>query len=247
MITIVICDDDTFFVALFAKKLKTLCDEICPCEADIHLETFTSTKDLLQYADSHPIHIIFLDIEMDTMDGFQIASFLKKNNQELIIIFVSSHDDYVYSLSCFTSAPFCFLRKSHLNDSLPSVLKAALEKNYRQNQTVLLQTISGLVTIPVCTIYYCEYEKNYITVHCTSGTTYRCRSSLRDFEKSMLPYNCITRCNSGCLINITYIRKIDTRTHTVQLNNCKTISVSRKQWKIVKSAYTQLCYKEVCL
>ena len=63
---------------------------------------------------------------MPSINGFDLSKVLCEKHPGLIIIFVSSYEDFVYS--SFEYCPFRFLRKTHLNDELEITLSKAIEK-----------------------------------------------------------------------------------------------------------------------
>ena len=61
------------------------------------LTVFTQPKNALEYADSHPVDIAFLDIEMRGVTGLDLALNLKAINPKINIIFVTGYSDYTGS------------------------------------------------------------------------------------------------------------------------------------------------------
>ncbi len=113
MITIGVCDDNIQFARLLVKSLRTLCATELPerigCQIAVE---FSSCDDVLRYLEYNTINILFLDINMPTKTGFDLAEKLNQLYPDIIIIFVSAHDNFVYS--SFEYSPFRFLRKTHL-------------------------------------------------------------------------------------------------------------------------------------
>ena len=113
MITIAVCDDDRLFAAKLKEKIRYLCACRLPERIECHVEEeFCSGSDVLVYLENHPINILFLDIDMPEMSGFTIAEQLNRKYPDTLLLFVSAHEQFVYS--SFEYSPFRFLRKSHL-------------------------------------------------------------------------------------------------------------------------------------
>ncbi len=53
--------------------------------------------------------VVLLDINMEPMDGFQIAEQIAKSNSKILIVFVTSHEETVYD--SFDYMPFYFTQK----------------------------------------------------------------------------------------------------------------------------------------
>ena len=98
MITIGVCDDNIQFARLFVKSLRTLCATELPERIDCQIAVeFSSCDDVLRYLEHNIINILFLDINMPTKTGFDLAEKLNQLYPDIIIIFVSAHDNFVYS------------------------------------------------------------------------------------------------------------------------------------------------------
>ena len=54
--------------------------------------------------------VVFLDIEMNEIDGISLAEYIKNNNSKIDIVFVSNRADRVFET--FDVSPFAFVRKS---------------------------------------------------------------------------------------------------------------------------------------
>ena len=119
---IAVCDDNKV-------TLDFLCEEIgrefSKTKADFSLDVFENGADFLSQHEKTPFDIVFLDIDMPTINGFEIAERINKNNSSLIV-FVTSHDELVYS--SFKFQPFRFIRKNHITAELPETVKASAEK-----------------------------------------------------------------------------------------------------------------------
>lgn len=102
---IAICDDNVNFVNWLEEIVLH-----APHEVDIFLDG----GELLSYIDKSrsSYDTIFLDIEMNGLNGIETAKKIRKNNQNVLIIFVTEYQEYVYDV--FEVLPFRFL-KTQLN------------------------------------------------------------------------------------------------------------------------------------
>jgi two-component SAPR family response regulator len=70
---------------------------------------FSGAGALINYMDSTYFDVIFLDIDMPEITGFDAAKKVKEISPESKIIFVTSKHDLVYN--SFEYQPFYFIRK----------------------------------------------------------------------------------------------------------------------------------------
>lgn len=117
MINNTICGSDCMRIAVCDDNKVTLdflCDEIgrefSKTKADFFLDAFENGVDFLSQHEKAPFDFVFLDIDMPNINGFEIAERINKDNSSLIV-FVTSHDELVYS--SFRFQPFRFIRKNH--------------------------------------------------------------------------------------------------------------------------------------
>ena len=65
------------------------------------------------------------------MNGFEVASYLKKWNRECCIVFVSNKDDLVFQSLVYH--PFFFIRKAHLDEELETAVAGTAEKGRKES------------------------------------------------------------------------------------------------------------------
>ncbi len=236
MITIAICDDNPQFARILALKLRELCAYKLPdrikCEV---VPTFSSANEVLHYLSNKSINILFLDIDMPKTNGFKLAEILNDRYPDTIIIFVSAYDNFVYS--SFEYSPFRFLRKSHLEEELPSTFGKVIEKCVINSETILFHTTKGDTVLRYKDILYLESDRNYFSIHCTSNAIYRCRGSLSTVEEKAISHD-FFRIHSAYIVNLEHIENID-ETGYVRMKNNSKLNISRRKSTAFKEVYTQ--------
>lgn len=83
---VAICDDEKIFIDDVVTKLSEQ-------SADCEIATFLSGEELL--ISSLDFNIIFLDIEMAGIDGINTAFSLREQGYDGIIIFLTSHTEFM--------------------------------------------------------------------------------------------------------------------------------------------------------
>lgn len=85
---IIAADDEP----LALKALERAIRQAGPQE---ELYTFTEPEEVLEYAKTHSVQVAFLDIEMGTMSGIEVAKQLKIWYPKINIVFVTGYNDYM--------------------------------------------------------------------------------------------------------------------------------------------------------
>lgn len=139
---IAICDDE-----------REICEElqemIIRQMPDCEVAAFTSGEELLE--SRFPYDILFLDIQMEGMNGISTARELRKRKEEVILIFITAVREYVFD--AFDVSAFHYLLKPVSVGKMAEVLERAVrEVKKRQKDSVkklLIQTRTRNVMIPV--------------------------------------------------------------------------------------------------
>ena len=106
---LILCDDDKAFLDKLEIRICGLCQEH---GIAVEMESYTSAKEMLEgIKNLDEISDFFIDIDMPEVNGFEVASYLKKWNRECCIVFVSNKDDLVFQSLVYH--PF-FLSARHI-------------------------------------------------------------------------------------------------------------------------------------
>ena len=84
---IAICDDEVSMVQILEEKIKKLLP-------DAVIDKYLSGDELI--ASGSKPDILFLDIQMPGMDGMETAKVLRQDNENMILIFVTAAEEYVF-------------------------------------------------------------------------------------------------------------------------------------------------------
>ena len=232
---IVFCDDNSQFLLLLTKVVQKEFEKILHSgeEADVG-PVFSSGKELVDYINENHVDVVFLDIDMPGMNGFEVAKLLCDAYKDIKIIFMSAYDNFVYST--FEFYPFAYLRKSHISDELPKVLLRVMEKIREPKRQLKLITTDGTKVFDANTIVYVESVRNYYLVHTSDLKEYTCRGTISDFEKMVANFD-FFRTHAAYLVNLEYVDRIIENGHVLIQN--KDIPIAQRRIKEFKTAYME--------
>lgn len=224
---IVICDDDEPFLVLMTELVKT---EFQKNGMNIDIESFVSGEDYIKQSHIMSEDIVFLDIDMPGLSGFEIAENILQTDTKPIIIFVSNQEHLVFR--SFSYNPFWFLRKTHLEE-LTELIEKAIEQIHIRKKSFSFDTGNQLVSIPLQEIVYFESDNHYVILHSTM-TTYRYKARITEISKMLMPYY-FARIHVGYLVNCRYITLI--QKSDLILETGETLPVSRSRIKEVQDQF----------
>lgn len=224
---IIICDDDKSFLDLMTELVEM---EFQKLGINVDIESFVSGEDYIQQIHTTPGDIVFLDIDMPNLSGFEIAERIMLVDTKPIIIFVSNQEHLVFK--SFSYNPFWFLRKTHLEE-LSELIEKAIEQIHISRKSFSFDTGNQLVSIPLQEIVYFESDNHYVILHSTL-TTYRYKARITEIAKMLMPYY-FSRIHVGYLVNCRYITLI--QKSDLILETGETLPISRSRIKEVQNQF----------
>ena len=220
---LILCDDDNVFLDKLETRIRGLCQKH---GIAVEMERYDSSKKMLEgLKDLDTVPVFLIDIDMPEVNGFEVASFLKKWNQECCIGFVSNKDELVFQ--AFAYHPFFFIRKTHLDEELEPQLLELQKKMGVKVPKIELQTGRQTVEVALDTIWFVESEKNYLLFYHEKderGDAVRARMKIAEAEKELEPHGFV-RTHKGYLVNMNYVYRL--RENEILLLNGKHVPVSR--------------------
>lgn len=222
MIRVVICDDEI-----------TMCnqlEEYCKRWGQQHNIIVTVRRYnnpgifLADYRDD--TDILLLDIQMEKMDGLQVAQKLRQQEKNVCILFVTNRQDY--AIACYRVRPFSFLPKPLAYEDFALEFGNAVQ-NVMDSRThdLVVRTPQGLHKLSVQAIEYIEVNDHMLTVHQADGVEKVCYGSISSIRDQLAQHGFL-RCHSAFLVNQAYIRDIRRSDLITVSGKCIPISKHRR-------------------
>lgn len=231
MLRVAICDDNMKTIGEM-KEIVQKC--MTQYTMEFQLILFDNGNKLLEEHENNPINIIFLDIDMPNITGFDVARSLRNQFSGCYIIFVTSYAELVYESMDFQ--PFNFIRKNcpiPLAISVDNVLKK-LMYHMKQAQKIVLDDCFEQLVVFIHDIIYLESSQHYIFFYITNkNNPIKVRGKLSEYEEQFKKFDFV-RIHRKYLINLKYLSFIDGNNNEVFLR-----SINRR---LIMSRY---CKKEV--
>ncbi|MFH1050949.1 MAG: LytTR family DNA-binding domain-containing protein [bacterium] len=170
----------------------------------------TSALEALQILKEKPVDLIFLDIQMPDLSGFEMLESLTKNP---LVIFTTAYDDYAvesynYNAIDYLIKPFSFSRflkaidKAHEHLASQKV-KIGSGKNGKKLDFIFVNADSKNVKIFLDNILFLKGLSDYIELH-TVEKKYIIRDNLKDVEQMLSPSD-FTRVHKSYIVSISKI------------------------------------------
>ena len=234
MIHIYVCDDSVEFRRIFDQTLTKLIPANFSKTLEYKIEDSVGNgEQLLKRIETKPVDVVFLDIDMPEMNGLELAKRIIRINKDIVIVFVSAYDHYVYQV--FEFFPFAYLRKDHILDELPLVLKRISDKFECDNRLIVLPTIAGSIKLDARDIIYIRSEGNYYIVKTDKGEI-KCRGTLNEIEEMFMNIG-FYRIHSAYIVNFSHIQKVGKYEITVR-NKRDPLPIAQRRLSGFRTAYS---------
>lgn len=229
MINIAVVDDEPIFIDTLINKIADCCSSL---GIEYLVDKYSNGYNILENYTKY--HLVFLDIEMPSIDGIATAKRINdlKGTAEIpFIIFVTSHDELVFD--ALKSFPYSFIRKNMIDIDLSECV-SRINSYFKQiHQTIILHSERKDIPIIIDEIVYLEKINNYVIYH-TYNQDYKVRSDMNtEFEK-ISSYSFV-RPHIGYAVNNKAIQYI--AVDCVLLKNDITIPMNKKYREEIKKKY----------
>jgi len=234
MVNIAICDDDSIILSKFESKLQ-LFFQLFNIKATIHL--FIDSKSFIDSCKTTIFDLVFLDIRMPDMDGFEVAHILQNNEHQTNIIFFTSVTDFYIAQNAFLYKPIAFIKKESIDEDLEKYKKSILTA-LQNNTSYYVYTVNNQTQkIKICDIYYFESKRNYINIYTvTDIKPIELKKTLKSVLEEINNASMI-QIHKGIIVNITHVDRIDK--NFAYLTNKKFVSIGRQFYKNLEDKFKQ--------
>lgn len=235
----IIIDDEKHCREGLAIKLARYCP---------HLEVIeqcANAKAAIKAIAYHLPDIIFLDIEMPGMNGFEMLEFCKEYDFE--IIFTTAYNEYAIQAIRHSALDYLLKpvnkneliqavermgsnRKKSTSSRIADLLKTVDTK--KANQRIAIPTMEGLLLLEIKEILYCESENNYTCFHLLNEKKITTSKTLKKTEEHLTGNKDFFRIHNSFLINLNYVsRYVKGKGGEIIMSNGKSLPVSRTKKK----------------
>ena len=237
MLKAIIIDDEPDCVKLLALQLKMYCPQVQVVAGCTESETgYLKIKELLP-------DIVFMDIEMPVMNGFQLLE--KIGSIQFSLVFVTAYDQF--AVKAFRFSALDYLLKPIDGKDLKAAVEKAEQRHWPQPQQlnllkeqlhggtknlpdkIALPYQNGVIFAEIKNVIYCESDNNYTRIYTVDGKKYLVAKTLGDIQDVFEERNFL-RIHRQYLINLSHIKKyVRGDGNYVIMSNDQSIPVARNQ------------------
>ena len=226
---IIICDDRIND----RKKLSDLLSEYAEKKNyDFEMAEYASGEQLWEDTSVlEKCQLLFLDINMQGMDGLKTAMGIKEKYPKLPIVLVTAYMNYV--LDGYKVKASRFLLKDNLADTIEECMDDLIAEIDKNSRILEFHFVEGTVKLHADDIIYIETERHKNVFYTEKGM-FQIYKKLDELENELKDMGFV-RAHQSFLVNMRYITKISS--YVMTLATEKKISVPKARYAQVKREY----------
>ncbi len=178
--------------------------------------TFDDGLDVLKYLQNHQVDVIFLDINIPSLDGVLLAQNISKFAHKPLIVFITAYKEH--AVDAFELEAFDYILKPYhemriitmlrkLENTLQPPPAGNAEAVRSPVQTINLVKDERIIVTNINDIYYAEAHEKMTFVY-TRREEYVMSMNITEFCHR-LPEEAFFRCHRSYCVNLSKIREIE--------------------------------------
>ena len=224
MINVIIIDDEL-------ESIKSLKWDLDNFKDLLKIEkTFTDPYKAIEYLRKNDIDLVFLDIEMPPMDGFEFLDYFE--NRSFEVVFVTAYDQY--AIKAIKSNAFDYILKPVDQDELDEVVKKIYNEFQNNNindhlkDKIQIATDQKIKLVDPYSILYCKSDGNYCTIHFKDDSSLFISKKLKYMEKKLNEFP-FMRVHNSYVVNLNAINAIEKKDTLLIMDDNSLIPISRSK------------------
>jgi two-component system, LytTR family, response regulator len=238
MIRAILIDDEVHCLETLALLLGRYCKEV-----EI-VEQCRSAKKGLEAIKTHQPDLVFLDIEMPVMNGFELLE--QFSEIPFSVIFCTSYDQYAIKAFRFSALDY-LLKPIDPNELVAAVKKVSSKKNLPMAEQfdlllkqikhqgsnfekIAVPTLEGFELIRADQIIYCEANDNYTFLYLKDKSKAVASRTLKEMQELLSDFKHFERVHNSYVVNMNEVKKyVRGEGGYLLMSDGSTVSISRSR------------------
>ena len=226
---IIICDDSQNDRKILIELLQSYAQEKKQC---FEMIEYDSGADLCEDESAlQKCQLVFLDINMEDMDGLKAAMKIKEEYPKLPVVLVTAYMNY--ALDGYKVKASRFLLKDHLAETIGECMDDLIVEIQKNSRILEFSFVEGTIKLHADDIIYIETARHKNIFYTEKGI-YSIYKKLDELEAELKAIGFV-RIHLSFLVNMRYIAKISS--YVLTLTTGKEISVPKSRYAQVKRQY----------
>ncbi len=224
-----ICDDDVAFLGclketiLHSKLVREYGNE------EVRIIAYLDKTEIINRYVEDKIDAVFMDIEFGSDIGFDVAKELVLIDPNLLIVYMTNYDHYVYQ--SFVCRPMGFVRKSNMEQDVMTALTQVIAEMHERNKVLSIPHKDGVYDIKLAMIQSLEMQNHQMEI-VMAQECITVKASLNKIESFLIESGFI-KVRRGVIVNPSFVNNIDGE-GVLEMMNGRKYPISRTQIVMVR-------------
>lgn len=231
---IAVCDDNP----AIRKQITELLEAHAHSKGlDIKLEEYQDGSQIVkEISEGKRFHLIYMDIEMEQMDGLEAAAHIREYDTVVPLIFVTNYD--TYAMRGYEVMSMAYLLKPIDREKFIRVFERAWRLIRKSEELFIYETMRSHIKVPMKEIMYFQSNNKKVDIKTNNGMI-SFSAKLDEVDKQLERDGyAFLRIHKSYLVNFSYI--ISFNGIKVTLTNGETLSISERYRRQAKEHYINL-------
>lgn len=227
MITVGICDDEIDIVNEISEIIEKYFDH----KYEYEIYKYVSSEEILRQ--NIRFDILFLDIEIDEINGIDIAKTLRKRYLETKIIFITNYSNF--TTSAFQVHAFQYLLKPIQSNELKKVLDDCVVyiNKRKKEDNITIELKERIIKLKISGIQYVEVRKRILYIHTDQGVLSK-NGTLKELYSKLSRFG-FGMCHNAYIVNFYNIESI--KGYNIKMKNGEIVPLAQQRVKTLKNEY----------
>lgn len=232
------CEDEPIQI----EYMKHLISELIPKhQVLMRLSGYESAKAFLfEHPDSYPFDLVILDIDMEDMNGMELARHIRKTDKKLPILFLTNKREHVFE--GYEVNAYHYLLKPIDDVKLDELLYEIEQSCFTQKRYLIEKQEGESIKVDLDDILFIEVNGHYLFLHTTLGAI-RVKKSLQELmevfgsTKDAMEQAGFISTHRSYVVNLRYVERV--QKNECIMENKEQVPISRNAYKSVNEAFIQ--------
>ncbi|MEF9958961.1 MAG: LytTR family DNA-binding domain-containing protein [Niameybacter sp.] len=227
MYKIAICEDQK----VWHYQLIKIFEQIHNHEnIDLEVDTYLSGEALLN-SEFNQYDVLILDIQMDGLDGIEVAKKIRKVNERVQIMFVTALENS-WSEGYVVRA-YRYIVKPIEVDAFYEMMVQLFDEINQSRRSVLVKEDGGMKKVEIASIKYLAIESRKVVIYTLDGC-YKSSISLGEWNDKLQPFG-FAHPHTSYLVNLKYVKHLNRE--KIVLTQGDILYVSQRKYKKFKEQF----------
>lgn len=240
MFEIAICDDEDVFAKTLRKMVEIYMEKV---HIDYKIDIYHSGKDLLLLGITlMKYKVIFLDINMEHMDGIETAKRIREMTEETFIVFVTAYINYALEGYSVEAIRYLLKSKDNLEEYVSECMDTIFHKMNVVTKIKEIQFNEGKKKVPVNRLLYIESKLHKLEYYIMENqlNVYTQYEVLNKIEDEYISYGFV-RIHQSYLVNLKHVKSVEKEDgrYVAVLSNDSKLIIPKSRYQYVKQTFIE--------